>query len=49
MIRKIAVARRLQGVGSGLHPKSHFENTSNLFICAGNKNAGAVFILTRFV
>jgi len=49
VIRKIALARRAQGLGSGLHPESHFENTSKLFVCAGNKNVGAVFILTRFV
>jgi hypothetical protein len=42
--QKIAlIARRAQGIGSGLHPESDFENTSKLFICAGNKNRGAVF------
>src|SRR3981189_1381499 len=39
--QKIAlIARRAQGIGSGLHPESDFENTSKLFICAGNKNGG---------
>jgi hypothetical protein len=46
MIRKISLARRPQAVGSGLHPESHFENTSKLSIWAGNKNVGAVFIFT---
>jgi hypothetical protein len=41
------IARKAQGIGSGLHPESDFENTSKLFICAGNKNSGAVFCLTR--
>src|SRR5437763_5437297 len=39
MIRMIALARRAQGIGSGLHPESHCENTSKLFICAPNKNS----------
>ena len=47
IIKKIAlIARRAQGIGSGLHPESDFENTSKLFICAGNKNGGDVFCLT---
>jgi len=40
------IVRRVQGIGSGLHPESDFENTSRLFICTGNKNSGAVFCLT---
>jgi hypothetical protein len=39
------IARRAQGIGSGLHPESDFETTSKLFICAGNKNSDVVFIL----
>jgi hypothetical protein len=39
MIKKIALARRAQRVGSGLHPESHFENTAKLFICAADKNS----------
>jgi hypothetical protein len=35
------IARRAQGIDSGLHPESDFENTSTLFICAGNKSGGA--------
>jgi hypothetical protein len=40
------IARRAQGIGSGLTPESDFENTSKLFICAGNKGRGAVFSIT---
>jgi hypothetical protein len=44
--QKIAlIARRVQGIGSGFILNQTFENTSNLFICAGNKNSGAVFSL----
>jgi hypothetical protein len=44
--RKIApIARRAEGIGSAPYPESHFENISKLFLCARNKNGGAVFML----
>src|ERR1700733_1156110 len=44
--QKVAlIARRAQGICSDPHPASDFENTSKLFICAGNKKIGAVFSL----
>jgi hypothetical protein len=47
MIRKLRRARRAQGIGSGrgIDPESDFKDTSKPFICAGNKNSGAVFSL----
>jgi hypothetical protein len=39
------IARRAQGIGSGLHPESDFETTSKLFIFAGNKNSDTEFSL----
>ena len=45
MIKIALIAGTAQGIGSGVHPESGFENTSKLFICAGNKNSGAVFSL----
>jgi hypothetical protein len=40
-----SLARRAQGIGIGLIPESDFENTSKLFICAGNKGHADVFSL----
>jgi hypothetical protein len=45
MIRKLRRARRAQGIGSGIDPESDFKKASKPFICAGNKNNGAVFSL----
>jgi len=47
MIKIALIAGTAQGIGSGVHPESGFENTSKLFICVGNKDSGAVFSLTR--
>jgi hypothetical protein len=47
MIKIALIAGTAQGIGSGVHPESGFENTSKLFICVGNKDSGTVFSLTR--
>ena len=41
MIKIALIAGTAQGIGSGVHPESGFENTSKLFICVGNKDSGA--------